>query len=302
LAANRDFPDPASGRIVVGWNPGVESDGTLLVGRVTDSTGHCLATLVNYACHGTILAWDNTAISPDYVGALRELVETQTEAPCLFLQGAAGELAPRHQYVGDVAVADQAGHCVGHAVLSTLASLPPPQQAFAYAGVVESGAPLGIWKLRPAAPLPRELTTRAIEISLPIKRDFPSQQQLTTSLAAAESNFERERLQRRLLLRRSLGDEPTYRSQHVLWRLGDVLLVSVPNEAYSVLQTSLRREAAPRPLLVVTLANGGRGYLPPREDYAKATYSSTQSPFEPGCLEATIEGLGQEIQRIGREG
>ena len=34
-----------------------------------------VAVVVNYACHPTTLAWQNTLISPDYPGALRELVE-----------------------------------------------------------------------------------------------------------------------------------------------------------------------------------------------------------------------------------
>ena len=34
--------------------------------RVTDEAGQALATVVNYACHPTTLAWQNTLISPDF--------------------------------------------------------------------------------------------------------------------------------------------------------------------------------------------------------------------------------------------
>ena len=40
--------------------------------------GRTLGTIVNYACHPTTLAWQNTLVSPDYVGALREVVEHST--------------------------------------------------------------------------------------------------------------------------------------------------------------------------------------------------------------------------------
>ncbi len=107
LATNRDLHDPEKERIVSGFNPSIEADSALLVGRVTDGTGKIIATIVNYACHPTTLAWDNTLISPDFVGAMRETIEANTGgAPVIFLQGASGELAPRYQYVGDVKVAD----------------------------------------------------------------------------------------------------------------------------------------------------------------------------------------------------
>ncbi|MCP4890890.1 MAG: alkaline ceramidase, partial [Planctomycetaceae bacterium] len=82
LATNRDLPDPDSEqpRVVCGFNPDTKADDTLLVGRVTDRAGKLRATLTNYACHPTTLAWDNRAISPDYVGAMRETIEQATGA------------------------------------------------------------------------------------------------------------------------------------------------------------------------------------------------------------------------------
>ena len=77
---------------------------------------------------------------------MREVVEEHTGgAPCLFLQGASGELGPAHQYVGDPAVADQHGRRLGFSALSALEGMLPPGQALRYDGVVESGAPLAVW-------------------------------------------------------------------------------------------------------------------------------------------------------------
>src|SRR5262249_51273556 len=92
LAANRDFWDEESKQSVCGFNPGGPADDTVLVARVTAERGTLLGTLVNYACHPTTLAWENTQISPDYPGALREVIENVTGAPCVFLQGASGDL------------------------------------------------------------------------------------------------------------------------------------------------------------------------------------------------------------------
>src|SRR5262245_41323621 len=67
LAAHRDFFDEEQKQFVCGFNPGVPADDTVLVARVTDDRGELMATVVNYACHPTTLAWENTLISPDYV-------------------------------------------------------------------------------------------------------------------------------------------------------------------------------------------------------------------------------------------
>ncbi|MBW3576046.1 MAG: AAA family ATPase [Actinobacteria bacterium] len=83
---------------------------------------------------------------------MRELVEREAGGTCLFLQGASGELAPAHQYVGDVRVAERHGRRLGYAALSALESMLPPGQRLAYAGVMESGAPLAVWKPEPFNP------------------------------------------------------------------------------------------------------------------------------------------------------
>src|SRR5207253_8221332 len=108
-----------------------------------------LGTIVNYACHPTTLAWENTLVSPDYVGAMREVVERETGAPCLFLQGSSGDLGPRDGYTGDTAVADRNGRQLGFAALSGLEAMPPAGTYFEYAGPVVSGATLGSWEHRP---------------------------------------------------------------------------------------------------------------------------------------------------------
>src|SRR5580698_928550 len=114
LAAHRDFWDENTKQFVCGFNPGVPADDTVLVAKVVAESGQrTFGTVVNYSCHPTTLAWENTLISPDYIGAMREVVEGHTHAPCLFLQGASGELGPREGYVGDTAIADRNGRQLG---------------------------------------------------------------------------------------------------------------------------------------------------------------------------------------------
>ena len=102
--------------------------------------------IVNYACHPTTLAWDSRALSPDYVGAMRETVQTRYPAPCLFLQGASGDLGPRDGFVGDREVADRNGRWLGYAALTALESTLPPERELRYAGGVTSGTTIGVWE------------------------------------------------------------------------------------------------------------------------------------------------------------
>jgi hypothetical protein len=69
-------------------------DRELLVVRVEGEDGKPIAHLVNFAAHATMLDAKLLKFSADYPGALAALVEKETGAPCLFLQGAAGDLSP----------------------------------------------------------------------------------------------------------------------------------------------------------------------------------------------------------------
>ena len=295
LARNRDLPDPAADRIVCGFNPDAPADDTLLIGRATTATGAPIATLINYACHPVTLAWQNALISPDFVGAMRELVEATTGVPCLFLQGASGELAPRQQYTGDTAIADANGRVLGYAALSVLANMLPPGHALAYDGVVESGAPLATWR-REATDASSALSSEVVQVTLMLKA-LPAIADVQAQLTAATDNFQRERLRRKLRLLRAVGDGPTHTTPVWIWRIGPAVLVAQPNEAYSDFQIALRAAFPGTAIAVLNISNGGYAYLTPRAMYARDQYQVWQSPYAEGCLETTTETVLAALNR-----
>lgn len=295
LARNRDLPDPAAERIVCGFNPGAPADDTLLIGRASAANGTPIATVINYACHPVTLAWQNSLISPDFIGAMRELVESSTGAPVLFLQGASGELAPRQHYTGDTSVADANGRVLGHAALSVLANMLPPGHALAYDGVVESGAPLATWRLE-RADAPAALAAEVVPVALKLK-PLPAIADVQAQLAAAGDNFQRERLRRKLRLLRAVGDGPSHTTSVWIWRIGPAVLVAQPNEAYSDFQIALRAAFPGAAIAVLNISNGGYAYLTPRAMYARDQYQVWQSPYAEGCLETTIETVLAALRR-----
>jgi hypothetical protein len=300
LAHNRDFWDAEAQRFVCGYNPGAPADDTLVVVRVTGEEGQTRAILFNYACHPTTLAWQNRLLSPDFVGAAREVLERAFEAPAIFLQGASGELAPRDNYVGEPAIADRNGRQLGYAVAAVIESLPPAGTRFVYQGLVVSGADLGTWGYEPldddALAACTQLRAETIEVELMLRE--PPDPTLPAKLAAATEHHEREKLTRKILLQEALGSDPAHTMPIWIWRLGQAALVAIPNEPYSALQQRLRQRFVGTSLLVLGVTNGTAGYLTPQDLYGRGIYQERQSPFASGCLEATIAAAERGLEQM----
>jgi hypothetical protein len=293
LAVNRDLPHEE--RYVVAFNPSAPADQTLLTGRITRGNIIC-GTIVNYACHPTTLAWDNKLLSPDYIGAMREMVEAATSAPCLFLQGASGDLSPRQQYSGDTSLADAYGRQLGFAVLSTLEGMLPAGNGLHFTGVVESGAPLGIWEKAPFEP--SSILQASLEmVELPLK-DLPSLEEIERAWAACTDRVLKERLWRQRGIRKTVGDGSSAMMPLWVWRLGDGLFIGQPNETYSIFQQNLRNSLAPYAVAVMNIVNGYAGYLPPSASYNHHSYAVWQTPFKQGALEILTAAAQSISQRM----
>lgn len=317
LAGHRDFRDEAFGGYVCGFNPDGAADDTVVVARATDDNGKIVATFVNYACHPTTLAWDNQLISPDFPGAMRDVVEARTHAPCIFLQGASGDLGPRDGYSGDTALADQNGRQLGYAALSALEAMPPAGTRFEYAGAVISGATIGVWKHKPLAAqtIVRNQRWRLARwtVDLPYRPELPTgekvhaarrgfeadlkqAEQIHDAAAARDARAMIERMDRQLL---RIGVLPT--GSHFplpvwLWRMGDAFWLAVEAEHYQLLQRSLRERFVGTPLVVMTLANGARPtYLPTADMYDTGAYPETIAVLARGSLERLIEQIAARI-------
>lgn len=319
LAVHRDFHDSDLGGYVCGYNPSGAADDTLLVGRVTsDEDGGVLAILVNYACHPTTLGWKNSLISPDFPGAMRELVERHHGGVCVFLQGASGDLSPRECYVGDPEIADRHGRQLGYAVLSVMESLPAAKQRFCYAGHVVSGATLGMWEYQPHDES-REKTLlkwrcRFWNLNLPLRPDIPSRAKIAEDRnrwqglyadaldngqveEAAQARARAEQATRMLYKLEALPESDMIPLPIAAWQMGDAIWIALESEYYQILQTTLRERHPGVPIVIVTLTDGWRvSYLPPAELYGLGIYQEQVAMLAPGTLETMIEHLDQTIR------
>jgi hypothetical protein len=341
LAADRDFFDAERKQYVCGFNPSGTADDTVVVARIaavehaasvlspgsstqaacstsSSTQAACsttLATLVNYACHPTTLAWDNTAISPDYVGALRETVEQQTGAPCLFLQGASGDLGPREGFVGDWEVADRNGRQLAYAALSALEALPPASTSYKYQGPVISGTRIGVWKHEPRqSSATATWQVKRLTVDLPYRTDLPDWETTQRELAgwrakeqaalaaddqaqARDCRAKAEQMTRQLWRLESVPRGKRFSLQVTLARLGGALWLFAPGEHYQVLQTTLRQRFPNTPWIIATITNGWQpGYIPPANKFGYGIYQEEIALVGPGSAELVIEAISRAVK------
>lgn len=319
MAANRDYWDSDLSGYTCGFNPDSPADDTVLVGRVTGADGRSIATLVHYACHPTTLAWESSLISPDFVGAMRETVEAATNVPCIYLQGACGDLGPRHGFVGDPAIADRNGRQLAYAALAALEGLGPTTVSFRYSGPVVSGATLGVWAYQPAASERMARAERfdglACTVDLPLK-DRPDPAELQTELetwearrqaadergdtaAARDASARAERARRWLARLKDIGTGATYPLRCTITRLGEAIWVTCGGEPYNLFQTELRRRFGDQAIIVSPLDGDLQvAYLLPADRYGRGLYQEEPSSLAAGCLERLIDEIAARIAII----
>ena len=319
LARYRDFYDAEIGQYVVGYTPGRTVDDTVVVARFTNEQGYPVATVINYACHPTTLAWDNPYISPDFVGAAREVVEDMIRVPCIFLQGASGELGPKRGFTGDVDQAERNGFILGHAAASAFHALSPAGTEYFYAGPVVSGATIGTWHDRSIHGMKKRECEKwkharwqeplkyregiGTVAGVSAERDTLLAQECEARGAnrlaeAADLRALAERKTRLLQRLSQLPEGTHYPLQVVLWEMGQAVWIIVQGESYSLLQTTLRERFPDLILIVATIAGDwGASYLPPREVYGKGIYQETIAVVEAGSLEQLIESISARISK-----
>lgn len=82
------------GKADLGMNPDGAVDRRIGLIRIDRQDGSPLVLIANYPIHGTVLGASNLQISGDVPGIISEYVEKEIGAPLLFINGAAGNLAP----------------------------------------------------------------------------------------------------------------------------------------------------------------------------------------------------------------
>jgi hypothetical protein len=129
--------------------------------------------------------------------------------------------------------------------------------------------------------------------------DLPSEAELLKALETCTDRPLKERLERRLAVRRDVGEGKGQHVHMTLCQMGDAFLVGAPAEPYSAFQKEIRRRFPGHAVMVLNLVNGSIGYLAPAETYDKpGLYQIKISLFRPGCMEQVIEDTAKSLKQL----
>jgi Neutral/alkaline non-lysosomal ceramidase, N-terminal len=307
INVNRRLKLP-DGRVVVGKNPEGPVDPTVRVVRFDDLDENPVATIVHYACHPTTMAWQCEYFTPDYPGWVRQVVERQVGGICLFLQGAAGDLAPIQGFTGDLKIYRRLGEILGLEASKIGASIDILRRRGRLVGVLQSGAPIAIYEDDEAGGDEPVLRLLSRVLKLPL-REFAS---------PVESEAEADELRKELSRARAGGDEEEirlamaratqagmraerarlYHGKKFLnremqgIRIGSIALLSIPGEPFIEINHRIVAGSPFAQTLFSGYSNGGFGYIPVRSAFEEGGYEVDTSPFSPDAAEVVIkEGL-----------
>ena len=260
LGVNRREKRP-DGQIVLGRNPDGPVDRQVGVLRIEAENGRPLATLVNFACHPVSQGRKMCALSADYPGRMRQVVEGLTGAPCLFLQGACGNIDPiimEHAYESARTLGTRLG-CEVVRVWET----------------IETEEAAGLQVCSRTLSLPRYRYGSA-ENAARLKQSLEKELERTPEEASLSARWwiqhRLERLAQVLESWRGGGSLPPVEAEVQAWRLGVLGVAMTPGEIFNEIGRRVKERSPFAHTFFAGYANGSIGYVPVREAYAEGGY------------------------------
>jgi hypothetical protein len=290
---------PVSGR---NWQGNV--DRTVRVVRFDNLKEEPVAVIVHYACHPTIMAWENQWFTPDYPGAMREVVERQVGGTCLFLQGAAGDIGPRVGYTGDLRTYRRMGRILGLEASSVAMNIDTLPRRERYVGILQSGAPIALYEDEPQEPETPILRVARRTVALPLRKLRPLDElEAEVKKYGAElmrlrqsANVEEVRAatarstqaNSRADMARLYARKTTVDWELQCIRVGSLAFLSCQGEPFLEISQRIVADSPFPHTLFSGYSNGAFGYLPTRQAFDEGGYEIEASPFAPAAAEALI--------------
>jgi hypothetical protein len=276
--------------------------------QLDSQSGLPVATLVNYACHATIMGPANRLITPDYPGAMKRVVEAAVGGRCVFLQGSAGNLGPVQGFQSDPQVYRQLGAVLGHEVAKIALGLTSVPSAVQFREVIPSGAPLGMYDAQFATRAGCPVQVRELGISVPLREALPEKKAAAERLehwqarlqaaraqndsaAITEAIFMARRADIQLRMADDFGGRRRAAVRTHLITFGDVALVGCNLEPFCEIGLAVKQQSPFPVTFMCGYTNGRMAYLPTAGEWAKGGYEVENSPFGPGAAECLQEEI-----------
>jgi neutral ceramidase len=226
-------------KIKLGLNPYGPVDRQVGLIRLERTDGTLIALIASYAIHGTALGGANTLISGDVPGIVAAYVEEKIHAPMLFVNGAAGNIAPIYSGYADFRGAHitEFNVLLGDRILEGFNSLP---QATAKV----------------------KLRTAEKTVETPRKATLGWSDDLAAYTRTGSDSGNLVRLPVRFL---------SINADTAIWAL--------PVEMFCEIALQVRRQSPFRHTFFYGYTNGWLGYLPTKQGFAEGGYEPNTSPF-----------------------
>jgi len=255
---NRRAKD-VDGNISLGLNPDGPVDRQLGIIRLDRLDGSPIAIAINYAMHGTVLGPANLEISGDAPGTVSAYLEQKLRVPVLYVNGAAGNLAPIYSIYPDPASGhlSQFNVLIGDRVLTALPSFN------------DTAADVTLWTGERIIDTPRKAGLA-----------WPEE------LSAFSREIERP------------AEVPMVRLPVRFLKIGDTLIWSAPIELFCEIEITIRNRSRFTHTFYFGYTGGWLGYLPTKEGFQEGGYEPKTSPFTERAERDLVEGVTTYIQGL----
>jgi hypothetical protein len=273
------------------------------------------ATLVNYACHATVLEYDNLLYSADFPGAAARFVERNLGGACVYVQGACGNINPawmRH----DFAEVERVGGVLGAAAVRTAHELRPLGEGqwginLRWSEQTPKEQPPGgalLTDLRlDSARRVVDLERRVLPPLEVIEAEYAELGAKLAALAATDVESRRElrpRLNQLRLDRAAAqanparpGDREAIELQ--AWRLSaECALIALPGEFFVEIARRIEAEAGVPHLIIAGYANGAIGYVPTAGAFPYGGYEVGRARFVPDAAEVVVREAASLVRGL----
>jgi neutral ceramidase len=307
ISVNRRYQRPGDGAVVVGRYRDGLVNREVNVLRLDRLDGQPFAAIAHFACHPITVGPDNDQITPDYPGVVKQVVEANTGAPTVFLQGAAGDIGPVRGVASDGANQyKRLGTILGLEAAKLWWEADPVPTTEEYVGTLESGAPLAQYVDTPLPDTPATIRVAKTIVPLPMKEpgdeaalkaEFEALDAELADLRAASApedeirrvTMKAKRASMRYRLARDINRQDAWPIELYVTTIGDeIAFVGLSVEPFAAIGLAIQ-EGSP---FAQTLVSGYCGlsfaYLPTAGAYPLGGYEIEVTPFAPEAAGVAI--------------
>ncbi len=288
IGINRREKRP-DGNIVLGQNPDGPVDRQVGVARFEDAEGNPMACLVNFACHPVSQSGRMRSLSADFPGRMREVVEDLTGVPCLFVQGACGNINPirmEHAYEPARSLGTRLG-CEVVKVWET----------------VTTQAATDVKVVTQSVSLPRYMYD-SLEHATQLAQELEKQIQRLEAEGGSEgllwwAKLRQKRVHEAIESWKTGQALPEIEAELQAWRMGHLAFATAPAEIFTENGEHVKRNSPFENTFFVGYTNGSIGYVPTHEAYPEGGYEVTHAcQVNPEAGDLINEGCLNLLQQL----